>query len=1037
MKSSSLLVLACLVSTPILAQSLPDEINYSPYDMQYQSLKQKVSTAESHLGKTRKDLTNTQKHLSDLRSHIAGLYNSIQRTQYEINNNLRMIPELQREVYFARDDHSQLGNEIRRLQYDEEQLNSRFQNEYRNLRPLEDAVDRRERRVDMLRRELNQHERIENEALSRLKNAEEVVTTLDKKIGDETHKIKDYTARIKKNESQITDLQNGINKLESESLGLSSEISQEDQKVSSLNKIIQDYQTELNALKTQNAPQEKILEVQQKLNAVTATRNTAQGVIKSLKIKLTSHQKQIGINRSKLAALQSEQASLPSQVAQAQARFKQLADDRPAKFALVRKYQKELEQAQKNVQLRKAVMLAAVQDLRREESNLMRQRQVVDDIDRQLQVLRHEIDSLNVRYVDLSRRISGLDNDIKDLEESIPRLQEKIKVSQYEIAESEKEVVTSVQIENQLMTDISQQENVLADLIAQRDSVQAKMEQRLSLYTRYLNEAKELGSSQSNPAIGKGQREGERLAKYLGTLNGSSVGKELGNSEAKFWGLVRGEVQGYESGYLAGRASEGDITRGQEQGYIQGKQDAQNYAQKNFRPVFFEEFLQDEFKKPIVQSKLLKSFGYKLSPNQTEFRYASAVENKIPYLTESEVENSNRLETELDPLILGAYKEVQSIQKKASSLGKASVAYVVPEKIPYHTPDCSKVYKGIAVFKSSCAASYKDAYKKNYLESSEKEFSHSYGGQYTTNLEISQVTNRDSSFAAEYNQAAKITEAFGLKIGREEIYRETFAKAYQASYENELPVAREQAKIDASIELAKFMAAKPLLTLSERKLVAENFRGGEEVLLSAKVKNISSVSFEGAALMKIAEVRNAEVVVRQSILNKAKPQSMTEMLPLKVRISPNAKSGDKLVIKGTIELPGDVYKTRRIEQFEISETLTANPANDLNLAYNKTPSVKGFFRRIISFLNIKISPRVEDLASGYQFSLSAVGENSDLIDLKETNLTTGALKVSEEKSLRFSYVFPDKAKGKKVTLKLNVIFNNEIIESQLIELNPK
>ena len=52
MKSSSILVLACLVSMPVFAQSLPDEINYGPYETRYRGLEKETDAAQVQLSQS-------------------------------------------------------------------------------------------------------------------------------------------------------------------------------------------------------------------------------------------------------------------------------------------------------------------------------------------------------------------------------------------------------------------------------------------------------------------------------------------------------------------------------------------------------------------------------------------------------------------------------------------------------------------------------------------------------------------------------------------------------------------------------------------------------------------------------------------------------------------------------------------------------------------------------------------------------------------------------------------------------------------------
>jgi peptidoglycan hydrolase CwlO-like protein len=1036
MKSNSLLVLACLVSTPVFAQSLPDEINYPPHELRYENLNKEVSKAESSLSKSRSDLEETRRFMQQMHSHIGELQNSIERSRVEIGNNQRMIPEVRRQISDSRNTQSQIGSELRRLQDEESRVHQRQQYEYRNLRPLEERVERKQRNVRELRSELARHIRLERDANNRLAKAEKELVELDREFEQESKRHRQLTQELNSMGATINGLQTGISKLESETTVLNSTLATENQKLTAITARVQEYEAELVTLRSQNAPQEKIAELQRKVKAATNTRNnTAIGIAK-IQGQIDAKAKQIKANQARIAQLNQEQTALPAKIAQSEARQSKLILERGPKISLVNRFRSELVQVQRNVQVRENTLIAATRDLDREEAALMNQRQVVENLNRQIEAIRREIYALSSRHQSLEQEIAGMDKRVEELEASIPRLHESIRRSENEISEGQREIGEAEKDEVTLLASISRQESELADLIAARNNAQIQMGQRLSLYNRYLKESQDLGSSQTRSAITLGESEGSRLAEKQGSINGSTVGKELGLSEAKYWGYVRGEVLGYAHGYNEGRASETDRSRGEIEGQTRGKQNAHLYAQANFKPVFFEELLLEEFKKPLAPKALTKSFNNKMK-SFSEFKVnAVSVFGSVAPLSQSELDSSQQLATELDQAIERHRQDVNVIEAKATRLSEAQNTYSQPDSVPFGNPDCNKVYKGLAVFKKACASSYKDFFKANFLSAARAQYSNEYGPFYERVLAENQIAVRDNQFDREFNSASEITKAHGLRVGKEEIYQQTFAISYSRSYDEELPLAREKAKFDAGVELTQLIDQKPLLTLGEKKLEATDLRGGEEVTLVTKVKNISKVALNGAAIIRITGVKNAEILVGQGVLNQAEAQSLTAMPHLKVRVSPTAKSGDKLIVKGIVELPGDLYKTQRQESFELVETLALNPANETNLNYDNTPGIKSWlFRRNIHFMNVKITSMVEDLAPGYTVSLKAI-ENADLIDLKEGALETGPVNLGETKDLRFSYVFPDAADNKTVILVLSLSFQGKEIKTEKIELRP-
>lgn len=1036
MKSNSLLVLACLASSPVFAQSLPDEINYPPHELRYETLSKEVSTVESSLVKSRRDLDETRRFMQEMHSHIAGLQNSIERSKAEIINNQRMIPEIERQISDSRNTQSQISYEIRRLQDEESRVHQRQQYEYRNLRPLEERVDRKQRSVRELRSELAQHIRLERDANKRLARAQKEVMELDREFEQESQRHRQLIKQLNSLGTTIGGLQTGVAKLESEISVLNTTLATENQKLTSITSRVQEYEAELAKLRGQNASPEKIAELQRKVKAATNTRNNVAIGIAKIQTQVDSKIKQIKANQAKVVELKRDQATLPTKIAHSETRQSKLILERGPKISLVNRFRAELTQAQRNVQVRENTLIAATRDLDREEAALMNQRQVVENLNQQIESIRREVYALSSRHQTLEQEIAGMDKRIEELTASVPRLHESIRRSEGEIIEGQREIAAAQEDESTLLSAISRQESELAGLIAARDTAQSHMTQRLSLYNRYLKESQELGSSQTQNALDLGETEGSRLAQSNGAINGATVGKELGLAEAKYWGYVRGEVLGYANGYNEGRASEADRSRGEIEGQTRGKQDAHLYAQTNFKPVFFEELLLEEFRKPLKQKALAKSFNKKMKKFSEFEVHSPSISGSISPLSQSELDSSQKLVTDLDQVIENYRQDVEVVESKAVRLGEAQNTYTQPDSIPYGTPDCNEVYKGLAVFKKSCATSYKDSFQINFLSAAKAQYSSDYGPFYERVLAENQISVRDNVFAQKFESASQVTKAHGLRVGKEEIYQQTFAITYRRSYDEELPLARQQAKFDARVELTRLMDQKPLLTLSEKKLVASDLRGGEEVSLVSQVKNISKVALDGAATIRITDVRNAEILVGQGVLNQASPLGITDMPRLKVRVSPTARSGDKIIIKGVVELPGDLYKTQRQESFELVESLSLNPANETNLNYDSTPAIKSWlFRRNIHFMNVKITSLVEDLPSGYSVALKAV-ENANLVDIKEGALETGHVLLGETKDLRFSYVFPDAADNKTIVLELSINFQGKVLKTEKIELKP-
>jgi hypothetical protein len=164
---------------------------------------------------------------------------------------------------------------------------------------------------------------------------------------------------------------------------------------------------------------------------------------------------------------------------------------------------------------------------------------------------------------------------------------------------------------------------------------------------------------------------------------------------------------------------------------------------------------------------------------------------------------------------------------------------------------------------------------------------------------------------------------------------------------------------------------------------------------------------------------------------------MSDLPALKIKISPTAKSGEKLIVRGVVELPGDIYRSTRQEPFELTQTLAVNPAHDFSLVYDHAPDIKNVFRRKVHSMKVKLSPKLEDIKDGYKVSIHPVGEAASMMEMQIASVSTGELAAGSSKDLEFSYVFKDEAKGKTITLMIEVFHRDRMIRKEVVALKPK
>ncbi|MES2525957.1 MAG: hypothetical protein V4598_02675 [Bdellovibrionota bacterium] len=1031
MKSKNLLVLACLISMPVIAQTLPDEINYGPYENTYRVLVQETNSAQSQLNQSRTSLAEAQSFIREMTDHIDSLEAQISSTQSEIARLRREIPSLESQIQQLRNEDSRVMSDLRAQQNEESNLSSRRNQAQNELRPLEAQLQRKEQRLRELQSDLEQSRRQERDAESSLNQTVQEAQRIDRQLEQEQTQQRQLETELRNIETRISSVESEISRAESGMGTLNSNLNTERSKLSALNGRVSDAEAEVSRLRSSGGTPEEISAAERKLGAITNARDNTASEIRSLEQQISRSESQIRTLRSQIDGLRRDQQTLPSRIAQSEARERQLSSQRSQLQSSINRYQSELQTARRNTEVRTAAVDGQRQEIRNDELLVNRHRQLIENLDRQIDVTRRSISDLTLRSRNLNAQIASASELIRTHQAAIPRLEQSIRNDQSEIAEGERDLVKARNDERTFTAAVARDEAKLADVTRRRNAAQNEMDVRANLYNRYLNEAQSLGSGQSANGTTLGEKEGEKISAQLSKQNGVSVGRELGVAEAKHWGSVRGEIQGYETGYAEGLASAEDRARAVSESSAKAAVDAELFAQRNFKPVFFEEFVQEEFKKPLPVTKSLKAFAVLFSRN------AEAAFAAVSPLSPNEIAQSENLITPLDSGIVQIAKDVKTISSKAQRLSDPNIAFQAPAQIPFGTANCSQVYKGLAVFKAACDSSYKGSFQNNFVTAAKGTFVQIYNAQFRSEFDAANLSQRESSYPGELKAASVIGRAEGTRIGKIEIFDTTYAANYKTAYATQLEIARTKAKTDAALELVSFLKVKPLLTVAASSLIAENFRGGEEVTILGKVKNVASVGLKGPVIVRITELVNAENVESEAVLNEAGALALTDLPALKVKVLSSAKAGEKMIVRGVVDLPGDLYKPARQEKFELTQVLSANPAHDLGLNYNKTPEIKGVFNRYIHKLTISLKPKFEDIREGYKLTLTPVGETSALVEVKEGPLSTGAIAVGANKEMRFSYVFKDAAKGKTVMMELAISYAGKVIKKENVTVVPK
>lgn len=1032
MKPIHLLVLACLVSPSLYAQNLPDEINYPPYQASYNSLVEQTRKAQANLEQNKKDLRDIQKFIIEMTSHISELESDISNSQSEISRLERAIPDIQRQISTLQYDRTRAQNDINSLKSSDDSLFYRIQAEKNNLRPLEDNLARKEQRLRDTQQELSRAERTEREAQSNLSRAQSELNQLQSRIEAERQQQRQLKAQLATAESRMNSLRSEISKINSEISTNQSKVNTEKAKLEALSRRVEEYAAEVRNLRASSAPQDKIAEAERKHRAASSTRDNTASEIRSLESKITQLSSQIRSTEAKIEEIRREQASLPQRISQSEATERTLSSQVGSKQTAIAQISRDLSAAQGAVRNREQLVSQIQNDIRNDQVIVSRQRQVIAQMEGQRRDIANSINSLNQQISYLNQQVSAANQDLRNAQAAIPNHQTNIRNNQNEITSGRKELAQAKTDEQAFIKEIATQERNLATLITNRDSAQNQMDHRLDLYNSHLRSAQSIGTSQTGPATDLGKKEGQRLAQVIGTQNGKSIGAELGIAEAKYWAAIRGETEGYQAGYNTGFANSEEISRANKEADLKARADAQAYAQTKLKPVYFEEALQVELKKEIQ-----KSFSL---PNLKMFKLVEAplVEALLGISppTSQEIEASRVLKTSLDATIKENSETLEYVESKVNDFSHAEFAYQPPTQIPYQTVNCSGVYKGLEVFKQACQKSYREKFSSIYLTATKGDFAEFYNSPFERNLDQSQLQTREAKYPEQYSAYAKISNGEGLIQGKKDVYDQTYLATYKSSYDQELPLAKTKAQTESKIDVTNWITSKPVLTLHQGSLKAEAFRGNEEVKILTAVKNISAKELNGPIVVKITEVQNGSALVGEVTQNTAKGLAVTNLPELTVKVSPEAKTNDRLVIKGTIDLPGDMYKPVRVEKFEYTQVLTANPTHKFTRDYLQYPDIRGVFRRFTHSVKFSITPSAEDILDGYKVTLTPIGATASDVMMLTKEINTGIIKKGETKEFFINYQFQKSAKGKTVPLELKVFFLNKVISSEVIQVQP-
>lgn len=1022
-----------LVSINSNANNLPDEINYSPYYNDYTSLKSDRDNTEVSLEESRDSLLVILDTIDANNNDLASLNRAIGAYEREIQQLQREIPSIENEKrnkrITLRDVKQRLSDSVQR----ESNLLSKIENHRRQLRPIKKDLSEKQRlitdvkkRLDATKRELKQKESlllaqkttIKTKKSQVIKSKDTVVKLKEsKKILEAkkvtlSEKLKEIASNIKTSEQHLVSLRNKHKTLKEK---LTKEMAKLKQLVTTNAdpKLIEQQKQIVTKMKQRVATvAQKVKNQNTKVSALKKQKTKVKNELSSTDVKIAKIPVQISKEKQK-------QVSLTKQIDSLKASNKQLV----TVIASLKQKRQKLATNKSNLEVRIAELST--------QKNLLKEK--INSFEVKLTTVSQKIAKLKKSRKDLKHRIAQLNARLDYISNQVPNLRREISYSESEIMQVRAEVRELKKQENINRREINDLEVALDQLIESTRIALSEYERRQNLYDSYKESAKDLGRSQTDLAYTLGKQEGLSLSDSISTSVSSMVGTTVGKAKAKLIGFVRGEIAGYENGYSEGYADSTSISRATEAGKLDGKASAINYAKTHFAPAFFEEFIKEELSKPLafIKKNRFKSFKKYISLTEKSGSFF-----KIEDLSQDEIEKSESLRTSMDKMILNSFDEVTNSNDLYEQMKLASNSYETPSTIPFGSVDCKSVYKNLVHFKEICKKAYESTFTDIYLDESYITFEQSYEEKYISKFLLKEEVTRESNYNGFFSQSENVSFGEAKAIGKKDIYDHTYSRNYKNTYNSELPIAKEEERRLANTDVSNWIAQHPVITVEKSSFSTKNLRGADKGVIKINLKNISSKIATDAAILSVVDSSNLELEKGKYVFSNMNGREI-KTFEIPFIVNPMAGSADRIVFNAKVALPGDKYKSSRIEQINISEQLAVNPKQSSKTIFNKTPKIKSVFKYYVHVFQVDISPLVESLDDGYEVSLKAIGSNAKKINMKVSSVKTKALRQNEVSAVKLKYSFPKSAKKKKIDLELMVKYKGEILRKETFSVTPR
>lgn len=1042
MKKLGLLTIAIgLTSMGTALANLPDEINYSPYENQYQVLSANVNRITSELNSAEDDLANAYTDEQVISNSIVEFQSANQGIISDINTSLRNLSTLKDNELDLEDRVDRLSRRVDKLTRDERQLARQINREDSRLDPIRNRLKQARQDVKRAKAQLESARSSLNTLKSRLQTQRNSLASLRTQKQSLKTQLENQQKQLQTIDTQIASLESRISGLPAQIQSAKRNLDKENQKLQTLNSELAAQRTELTDLMRTNRGDPRVVELRKAL-AAKARQVQAQGqVVAQANTSLESLKSQRQVLRQRISRLEAQKGGLPAQIQRTKTAIASNQTSINNQKVSVDRALAEVNKGESDVSKVQIVHADLKTKVDRINDNLARESRNLD----QLLTQRNELQNL---LADVIQRANARNNelaqtrsDIRSLESYIPNLRSTLRSNEAQIAKLENDLIVTrddIVALNRSVNNLSAEQQ---NEVGKRDRKYQEYISRYNYYNENLTNARELGAGQTDSAT---QSAISLSNNYVSTRSndlGQSMGEKQATVQANFWASVRAELRGHADGYQEGVASEADIARGESEGRAAGIQDANDYATQVLKPQFFNDFFTSELAQNSTVSKQflvkkaseVRSEDIELGINKL-FNFSTVIEP----ITDGELQASKGLVTPLDTIIVDFQENYLLTNNQVEDLSKPENAFESPKNVPFGQPNCNGVYKNVPEFKSACMASYRDRFESIFRTVFYDNFVAQYENLYSQKL----TAKRDSLIESKYNNAFEThyvtAKNAGISDGKRDIFAKVYARAKELAYSDQLPVATSTVKNVAKTEVTNWIANNATLTLNGSKIEGDQLRGNSKAKLVLSLKNISPTDLASPVKVIITEAVNAVVSQREYFINIAPGSQVTDFKEIDFLVDSRARSDQEIKISGEIILSGGKYKAQRSESFTAKAVTVVNPALSSSLEYDSTPQVVTSVRRrtLIHNLNTSISPSVENVNNGYLVTLSAAPGFQGMIQFKNTSFRTRGINYGRSQNIRFQYTFPRSSEDKLVKVLVTYSYQGEVVKTDIVDLRP-